>query len=170
MPSYGKTELCIYSDIQSGAKEIDKFYIKAKPLGFRNILSWWPYLTGNKPKFNCKVTRLSNKTDSAWGVTLYRSHAGTNKIFFPCGVSVDIQQDHYEFKFEDEMICESGEYSYEAEIHVGVYSDKARVVTFMAKAQEDVTLTVLNVVALILAAGIGSLLTWFLMRGCSPEP
>jgi hypothetical protein len=169
MPSYSRKELSIYSDIESGVKEIDKFRVKAKPSGFRKVLSCWPYMTGSKPKFSCKVTRLSNKTDIGYNVSLYRSHVRKNDkvkkdVVFFSSICVDIQQEHYEFDFEDEMIGESGEYLYEAKIHVGVWSDEAKVVTFKAIAQEDITLTILALVA----GFVISLLTWLLTRGSCP--
>jgi hypothetical protein len=172
MPSFSTTELSIHSDIQNGVKEIDRFRVKAKALGFRKVLSFLPYMTGSKPKFSCEVTRLSNKTNIGYNVSLYRSYArGNDKVkknlVFFNSIGADIQQKHYKFNFEDKMLGMSGEYSYEVKIHMGVWSEEAEVVAFKAKAQEDVTFSLMAPLFGIVGVLLGVLLTWLLLRGHS---
>jgi len=166
MPSYTKVNLSIYSDVESGAKEIDKFDVSTRPLGFRKILRFWPYITGSKPRFNFNVKRLSDKTGIGYNVTLYRSHLrgndiAENEVIFFSDMGDTIKQEQYESNVEDEMIGTSGEYSYELQIQVGVWSEKVKIVTFKALAQEDITLTILA----LIAGFIISLITWLITRG-----
>lgn len=167
MPSYNKADLSVYSDIESGAVEVGRFHIETKPLGFRGIkgLSWllhlFPYVTGSKPKFCYQVAPSSQNLGDTFGVTLSRLHTQDEHIVRFTGVNI---QGHYEDSFEDDMIAWSGEYSYKIEVHVSVYSAKTEIIAFKALAKDDVVMSVVSFIFLLLAAGIGSLLTWLLMR------
>ena len=164
MPSYYKGNLSVYSDTESGAKEVGKFHIEVKPLGKRAMkgLGWLPYITGSKPKFCYEVTNITQPLNDAFGITLSRISPRKENIIHFTGVN--IKKDYEDIFEDDNMIAQSGEYSYNLDVHVSVYSSSIDIVTFKAKAQEDVTFFIIALVSPFLAGVLGSLLIWLFMR------
>lgn len=164
MPSYNNFTLSIYGETDNVLKEIGKFQINTKPLGFRGIkglsqlLRLMPYLTGGKPRFHYEVIRLNQQKGSTFRVVLHRKYFKETAIL---DYSDQISKEHYKREFEDDPITFSGEYAYEIEIQVGVFSERKVIINFKALAQENVTF---NLISGLLGGIIGSFLTWLSTR------
>jgi hypothetical protein len=169
MPSYNKFELPVYGKLNGkDLEEIARFQVKAFPLGFRGIknLTWllhfFPYITGSIPQFRFEVTLLSSKMGDSFYFSLSREACGESHVV---AFGSSIKESPYKESVKDSPIGLSGEINYKILIGVSVEQPEATIISFKALAQEDVFIGVISIISLLLAAGIGSLLTWLLMRG-----
>jgi len=165
MPSFNKTTVVMYG---SHSEEISRFRMEAIPLGFRGTpgLSWLlhltPYITGSKPKFRVRVTRISSLIDTPFMVNMRCVGAGRERAVI-ANTSYTIRE-YFSQDFQDMLLSDNAKFSYILELaqpHItDVYRPtiEAELVSFKTIYQETITLWVSGIIIGFLV----SLLTWLI--------
>lgn len=175
MPSFPLVTITEFAEKQDAkSNEIGKFIIRTYPLGFRGylrkvpclskLLCLIPYVTGSEPKFKVTIKHSSTIGKVPFHVDIYENREGESAWGRPL-LSDRSETGEYEGDIEAPWVSQAGEYKYSAILSSVVTAQcHCDIIVFRALAQESITLVLLNILFGLFGIGLGSLLTWLLMK------
>jgi hypothetical protein len=154
MPSWCSGNL----DLDNKQPDWGKFQVEISPTRLRRIPKLGAmllFMTGQKPSFTLRVNRQSKELDR-FTVTLFSRYPSSVE---PREIVSDIVGDTYTRRFEDGRIMFAGQYVYTLMVNVGTYHDSIDVLSFEAKANEDIFMFTVPIALSVILSVIASIIT-----------
>jgi len=143
----------------------DDYVVKIRPIGWRSIIRFWPYLSGSDVNFKINLrTRSNTERDFIYNRLVHRFD-GQNMIQNVCP-PYDYRNKptrELEDRFHDYLVT-TGEYSIQVQIGEGAKHSKCEVMANFSILERDkiVPYVVFSLVSLFIGAGFALLIQWVL--------
>ncbi len=146
--------------------EWQDFKVKAKPIGIRRLFQFWPYITGQEPKFKVTIDTKSGKERELTAYihgsdsTQHGLNLSSSLISHPktpvdsCTKTVKLPP-----------ISVSGDHRIKIDLRWKEINHSQDLVNFRAIAQETITLLIMAAILTLISGIIGGLIVHFLFEG-----